>query len=87
MHNTESIKKTIQGLIERGKIYLYKGHTFLFINLFAVSNLSEKQIGVEATTIVWIFFSCEYTIYSLHFDSGSISSHNKYRFSFKDSNL
>ena len=55
IHNTESIKKTIQRLIERKKktkVYLYKGHTFLFINLFAVSHLFEKQIRVEATKIV-----------------------------------
>ena len=53
IHNTESIKKTNLRLIERKKkIYVYKGHTFLFVNLFAVSHLSEKQIRVEATKIV-----------------------------------
>ena len=53
-HNTESIKKTILRLIETGggEGGGRRGHTFLFINLFAVSNLSEKQINVQATKIV-----------------------------------
>ena len=58
-HNKESIKKTILRLIETGRgggggrgAGGEGGHTFLFINLFAVSNLSEKQISVQATKIV-----------------------------------